>query len=105
MSCIARRPWPDRTATSAAPSTCARRSSDNLRALATLCRDADARDSLERLRQWEAQAFDTLCEAFAQRQAGGRVREAHGDLHLGNVAQIDGRPVLFDCLEFNADLR
>jgi hypothetical protein len=33
------------------------------------------------------------------------VRESHGDLHLGNVAQIDGRPVLFDCLEFNADLR
>ena len=79
--------------------------SDNLRALATLCRDADARDSLERLRQWEAQAFDRLRDVFAQRQAGGRVREAHGDLHLGNVAQIDGRPVLFDCLEFNADLR
>jgi predicted kinase len=33
------------------------------------------------------------------------VREAHGDLHLGNVTQIDGRPVLFDCLEFSADLR
>jgi uncharacterized protein len=33
------------------------------------------------------------------------VRETHGDLHLGNVAQVDGRTVLFDCLEFNADLR
>ena len=30
---------------------------------------------------------------------------AHGDLHLGNVTQIDGRAMLFDCLEFSADLR
>ena len=79
--------------------------SDNLRVLGTLCRDGDEREWLERLRQWEAQAFAALREVFVQRQAGGRVREAHGDLHLGNVTQIDGRPVLFDCLEFSADLR
>jgi hypothetical protein len=33
------------------------------------------------------------------------VRDAHGDLHLGNVAQFQGRPLLFDCLEFSAELR
>jgi aminoglycoside phosphotransferase family enzyme/predicted kinase len=79
--------------------------SDNLRVLATLCRSDDERDALQRLRQWEAKAFDALRGVFAQRHAGGCVREAHGDLHLGNVAQIDGRTVLFDCLEFSADLR
>ena len=79
--------------------------SDNLRVLGTLCRDGDERDGLDRLRHWEAQAFDALREVFVQRHAAGRVREAHGDLHLGNVTQIDGRPVLFDCLEFSADLR
>ena len=79
--------------------------SDNLRVLGGLCRVGDDRNALQRLRQWEAQAFDNLREVFARRQAAGRVREAHGDLHLGNVTQIDGRPVLFDCLEFNADLR
>ncbi len=78
---------------------------DNLQVLGSLCRDGDERAWLERLRRWEAQAFGSLREVFAQRHAAGRVREAHGDLHLGNVAQIDGRPVLFDCLEFNADLR
>jgi len=79
--------------------------SDNLQVLGTLCSDADERAWLDGLRQWEAQAFASLREVFEQRHAAGRVREAHGDLHLGNVTQIDGRPVLFDCLEFSADLR
>lgn len=34
----------------------------------------------------------------------GRVRRCHGDLHLGNVCLIGGKPVLFDALEFNEDL-
>jgi aminoglycoside phosphotransferase family enzyme/predicted kinase len=79
--------------------------SDNLRVLGTLCRDGDERQWLDRLQQWEVQAFEALRETFAQRLAAGRVRESHGDLHLGNVTQIDGRPVLFDCLEFSAELR
>jgi len=79
--------------------------SDNLQVLGTLCRDAAEHAWLDGLRQWEAQAFASLREAFAQRHASGKVREGHGDLHLGNVTQIDGRPVLFDCLEFSADLR
>ncbi|OJY67025.1 MAG: hypothetical protein BGP16_17575 [Sphingobium sp. 66-54] len=33
-----------------------------------------------------------------------RVRRVHGDLHLGNIALIDGVPTPFDCLEFDADL-
>jgi hypothetical protein len=79
--------------------------SDNLRVLGTQCRDGDDRDALQRLRRWEKEAFDSLRGVFAQRHDGGCVREAHGDLHLGNVTQIDGRTVLFDCLEFSADLR
>ena len=35
------------------------------------------------------------------RRAGGWVRRCHGDLHLGNVVWLDGRPVLFDAIEFN----
>jgi uncharacterized protein len=31
----------------------------------------------------------------------GRVRRCHGDLHLGNIALIGGRPVLFDAIEFD----
>ncbi|MFN4164880.1 MAG: AAA family ATPase [Ferrovibrio sp.] len=39
-----------------------------------------------------------------QRRADGRMRHGHGDLHLRNIAVIDGQPVLFDCLEFDDDL-
>ncbi len=38
---------------------------------------------------------------LAARGQIGRVRRGHGDLHLGNIALIDGRPVLFDAIEFD----
>jgi aminoglycoside phosphotransferase family enzyme/predicted kinase len=43
--------------------------------------------------------------AFLSRIAAGRIRECHGDLHLANLVLLDGRPVAFDAIEFNADLR
>jgi aminoglycoside phosphotransferase family enzyme len=33
------------------------------------------------------------------------VRECHGDLHLGNIAFLEGRAVPFDCIEFDPALR
>jgi hypothetical protein len=36
-----------------------------------------------------------------QRRAAGFVRHCHGDLHLANIVVLDGRPVLFDCIEFD----
>lgn len=42
---------------------------------------------------------------FEQRRQAGMVRECHGDLHLGNIALIQGEPVPFDGIEFNASLR
>lgn len=41
---------------------------------------------------------------LAARMARGRIRHVHGDLHLRNIAVINDRPVLFDCLEFDASL-
>lgn len=35
------------------------------------------------------------------RRAAGFARHSHGDLHLGNILLEDGRPVPFDCIEFN----
>jgi aminoglycoside phosphotransferase family enzyme/predicted kinase len=42
---------------------------------------------------------------IGKRLASGSVRECHGDLHLSNLALIDGVVTAFDCLEFNANLR
>ena len=36
-----------------------------------------------------------------ERGAAGHFKRLHGDLHLGNVALIDGAPVIFDALEFD----
>jgi uncharacterized protein len=38
------------------------------------------------------------------RRAAGRVRQCHGDLHLRNIVLLDGRPTLFDGVEFNDDI-
>lgn len=35
------------------------------------------------------------------RARSGFSRRCHGDLHLGNILVEQGRPVLFDCIEFN----
>lgn len=35
------------------------------------------------------------------RREHGKVRRCHGDLHLRNVCLFQGRPTLFDCIEFN----
>jgi hypothetical protein len=35
------------------------------------------------------------------RAAAGFARRCHGDLHLGNILVEDGKPILFDCIEFH----
>jgi uncharacterized protein len=46
-------------------------------------------------------AYRRLRPLLAARGALGLIRRGHGDLHLGNVAILDGEPVAFDALEFD----
>jgi aminoglycoside phosphotransferase family enzyme/predicted kinase len=46
-------------------------------------------------------AFDAVAPLLRRRAARGLVRRCHGDLHLGNLALIDGAPVPFDAIEFD----
>jgi len=46
-----------------------------------------------------------LAERFEARRGGGFVRECHGDLHLGNIVLYGNAPCIFDCIEFNPNLR
>lgn len=41
---------------------------------------------------------------FEKRQAEGRIRDCHGDLHSQNIF-IDDDIVIFDCIEFSRDFR
>lgn len=40
-------------------------------------------------------------ERLDQRGRDGKIRRCHGDLHLRNICLLDGKPRLFDCIEFN----
>jgi predicted kinase len=55
------------------------------------------RELRDRSRDW----LDRLGDLLDSRQAEGRVRRCHGDLHLRNICVIDDKPVLFDCIEFS----
>lgn len=65
----------------------------------------DRGPGLQQLMQWCGAQGTALGPVFAQRLQSGRVRECHGDLHLANLVLIDGRPQLFDAIEFNPALR
>lgn len=47
---------------------------------------------------------DQLAPLLDRRATTGHVRHCHGDLHLANICLWQGRPTLFDCLEFDAEL-
>ncbi len=60
---------------------------------------------LDEIEQWLGLEFEMLKPVFEQRKQGGFIREGHGDMHLRNLAWINNEPVLFDCIEFNPELR
>ncbi|MDB5446019.1 MAG: hypothetical protein JWQ97_1336, partial [Phenylobacterium sp.] len=45
--------------------------------------------------------YERLRPLLTARAGSGFSRRCHGDLHLGNILVEQGRPVLFDCIEFN----
>jgi aminoglycoside phosphotransferase family enzyme/predicted kinase len=60
---------------------------------------------LDALEAWTESNFARLEPLLNQRAANGSVRECHGDIHLGNATLLEGRVVLFDCIEFNEPFR
>jgi aminoglycoside phosphotransferase family enzyme/predicted kinase len=63
--------------------------------------DLFAADDAERLGGASRAALTRLSPLLLARGTLGLVRRGHGDLHLGNVALIDGEPVAFDAIEFD----
>lgn len=63
----------------------------------------DAGD-IERLGKASHEAFLRIRATLAERGRRGFVRRCHGDLHLANIVLIDDRPVLFDAIEFDAQM-
>ncbi len=55
--------------------------------------------------RWSQRSFQALHPLMTQRLEQGRVVDGHGDAHLGNIALVNDRVRLFDCIEFNASFR
>jgi aminoglycoside phosphotransferase family enzyme/predicted kinase len=53
------------------------------------------------LTQKSRAALQRVTPLIRARGEHGLIRRGHGDLHLGNIALIDGAPVLFDAIEFD----
>ncbi len=78
---------------------------ENFEELFALMPAAHDRARLAALETWTRRQFERCAAAFAARKAAGRIRECHGDLHLGNLVLAGTRVMPFDCIEFNDDFR
>jgi hypothetical protein len=77
----------------------------NFTQLAPRIEGEEAKALLETLHRWSEKEHARLKSELELRHKQGFIRECHGDLHLGNMAWREGELLIFDCIEFNADLR
>lgn len=61
-------------------------------------------ERVARVREIWRRRTAAAAQLLENRRAGGKVRRCHGDLHLRNICLFDGKPMLFDCLEFSDQL-
>lgn len=78
---------------------------ENFRQIKPLVAGTATESQLISLEQQAYEAFSVLESVIAGRKDDGFVRACHGDVHLANMAWLEEQPVLFDCIEFNDNLR
>jgi hypothetical protein len=78
---------------------------ENLEAARRLAQMPGMPDRHAELQRGASRMLTRLEPQLAARIRDGHIRACHGDLHLGNIALVKGRPRIFDCIEFNDELR
>lgn len=58
-------------------------------------------DQLDRFFRTNLQKLGPILDQRSERSC---IKRCHGDLHLRNICMFDGRPQLFDCIDFNDQL-
>lgn len=66
---------------------------------------ASRRGALGELAAWTRERHAVLTPRLEARRQEGHIRECHGDLHLRNMARVEGHIVAFDGIEFDPALR
>src|SRR3954451_12421992 len=59
---------------------------------------------IDRLESALERAVSRTGALLDNRRDAGNLRLGQGDMHLGNICLVDGRPLLFDCIEFSEDI-
>lgn len=62
-------------------------------------------NDLSVLERWTDSQLKHYGEFIEQRRQRSHVRECHGDMHVSNMIWLDGEIQIFDCIEFNPELR
>jgi len=75
---------------------------DNFKSILTQNKDTSL---LKQLSIWTKKEFENKKSYLMARKSNSFVRECHGDLHLGNIAWVDGEILFFDGIEFNERFR
>src|SRR4029453_8456782 len=57
-----------------------------------------------RVTEASSEAVERCGRLLDARRDSGWVRQCHGDLHLRNIVLLNGRPTLFDGVEFNDEI-
>ena len=76
----------------------------NFRQIRQLIDDPQIGSRLDAIEGWSDECYRSNSAFFQQRKQQGFVRECHGDLHLRNLAWVNGSALAFDCIEFDPGL-
>jgi len=76
----------------------------NIEIIRPLLDDPLEQARLKRIQIWSTNEYHKLQSTLAKRKSNDFIRACHGDLHLDNIAQINGVVTLFDGIEFNERL-
>jgi aminoglycoside phosphotransferase family enzyme/predicted kinase len=87
------------------PETIRKVAQQNFPVIRALMNAPSERAATEALASWTERECLARRATFRARLLNGFVRECHGDLHLGNIARVDGKLTIFDCVEFNETMR
>ena len=60
---------------------------------------------LEKIKDWTEREYRKIYPQLQKRRSLGYVKECHGDMHLGNMVLIEEKVTIFDCIDFNEQLR
>jgi aminoglycoside phosphotransferase family enzyme/predicted kinase len=63
------------------------------------------KDNYDFMRKWTENFIKQNTTLFENRNAGGFVRDCHGDLHCEHIYYKDGTIIILDCIEFNKRFR